>query len=292
MKKVKLLCNAGEVVRAVAISALAIALGAYAMILQDNHFVVAILAAVVLLVAVGTILQVSRAIQQLHRQHEQSRQAALRAERHYFKVLRRIISAIESREPYTRGRSKRIGYLARRIGENLGLDSNLCRLLELAGQIHDIGLLSVPEYVLDKPSRLGRKEFRSVKRHAEISYRILEPLTFLREILPAVRFHHERMNGTGYPYGLKGEDIPLSARILAVADAYDAMTHDRPHRPALPTIEAINELRRCSPAGYDPKCVAALEELLNIRQLRKLHQSTRKDAPVETPSEKTLSAST
>ena len=289
MKKVKLLCNAGEVVRAVAISALAIALGAYAMMLQDNHFVVAILAAVVLLVAVGTILQVSRAIQQLHRQHEQSRQAALKAERHYFKVLRRIISAIESREPYTRGRSKRIGYLARKIGENLGLDSNLCRLLELAGQIHDIGLLSVPEYVLDKPSRLGREEFRSVKRHAEISYRILEPLTFLHEILPAIRYHHERMNGTGYPYGLKGDEIPLTARILAVADAYDAMTHDRPHRPALPTIEAINELKRCSPAGYDPQCVAALEELLNMKYLRRARQS--KDKKETLQQRQTLSTS-
>mgnify|MGYP000288818930 CR=1 FL=1 len=292
MKKVKFLCNAGDVVRSVAISALAIALGAYAMMLQDNHFVVAILAAVVLLVAVGTILQVSRAVQQLHQKHAQTKQASLKAERHYFKVLRRIMAAVESREPYTRGRSKRIGYLSRQIGLYLGLEPDYCRLLDLAGQVHDIGLLSVPEYILNKPPRLGREEFRSIQKHAEISYRILEPLTFLREILPAVRFHHERMNGTGYPYGLKGKDIPLSARILAVADAYDAMTHDRPHRPALPTIEAINELRRCSPAGYDPKCVAALEELLNMRQLRKLHQSTRKDAPVETSSKKTLSAST
>jgi len=280
MKKVKFLCNAGEVVRAVAISALAIALGAYAMILQDNHFVVAILAAVVLLIAVGTILQVSRAIQQLHHQHEQSRQAALRAEWHYFKVLRRIMSAVESREPYTRGRSKRIGYLARKIGENLGLEPHLCRLLDLAGQVHDIGLLSVPEYILDKSSKLGREEFRSVRKHAEISYRILEPLTFLHEILPAIRYHHERMNGTGYPYGLRDDDIPLIARIITVADAYDAMTHDRPHRPALPTIEALNELKRCSPAGYDPQCVAALEKLLNMKYLRRNRQSQDKK---ETP---------
>ena len=101
-----------------------------------------------------------------------------------------------------------------------------------------------------------------------------------------MRYHHERMNATGYPFQLEGDDIPLGARILSVADAYDAMTHDRPHRPALPPIEALAELRRCSPAGYDPDCVAALEEVLHLRHLRAAHAASggngrREVAPAE-----------
>ena len=158
---------------------------------------------------------------------------------------------------YTRGPSKRIGYLARRVGEELGLDHDRCRLLDLAGQVHDIGLLSVPDRILNKPNQLGSAEFRNVRCHSEASFEILQPLTFLADILPAVKYHHERMNGTGYPYGIGGEEIPLTARILAVVDAYDAMMHDRPHRAALPDVEALAEIRRCTPDGYDADCVAA-----------------------------------
>ncbi len=271
--RIKFVAGAGEVVRSTAISAVAIALGVYAMVLQAHNSGVVILAAIVLLVSAGAMLQVGRGVRQLHRKQSDTHASALRAEHHYFKVLRRIVSAIENRDPYTRGRSKRIGYLARRIGENVGLDDYQCRMLDLAGQVHDIGLLSVPEYILNKPSRLGNGEFRTIKKHAEMSYRILEPLTFLAEILPAVRHHHERMNGTGYPHELQFEDIPVTARILAVADAFDAMTHDRPHRSALPIVEALNELKRCSPSGYDEQCVAALEEVLNMKHLQKVHQT-------------------
>ena len=119
------------------------------------------------------------------------------AEQHYFKVLRRVLAAIEAREPYTRGRSKRMGYLARRVGEQLGMDHDQCRLLDLAGQVHDIGLLSVPDRILNKPCRLGSAEFRNVQKHSEASFEILQPLTFLADMLPAIKFHHERMNGTG-----------------------------------------------------------------------------------------------
>ncbi len=274
LKRVKLVAGAGEIIRSVGISALAIALAVYAMVLQERNLAVAMLGGTILLIAVSTMLQVSRAVRQLHRQHQTARRAAMRAERHYFKVLRRIVAAVERREPYTRGRSRRIAFLARRIAETMGLNRTQCRLLGLVAQIHDIGLLAVPDRILNKPGRLGREEFRSVRKHPETSYRILEPLTFLGEVLPAVRYHHERMNGSGYPFGQQQDEIPLIARILAVADAFDAMTHDRPHRPALPPVEALNELRRCSPAGYDPECVAALEKVLNARHLRAAHRAS------------------
>jgi HD-GYP domain-containing protein (c-di-GMP phosphodiesterase class II) len=157
------------------------------------------------------------------------------------------------------------------MGGQLGLDHRLRGLLSLAAQVHDIGLLAVPEEILNRPSRLGNDEFRTIRKHPEMSFRILQPLTFMTEVLPAVRYHHERMNGTGYPHGLAGQEIPLSARILAVADAYDAMTHDRPHRPALAAIEALRELRRCTPAGYDERCVAALEAIMHLARLEEAH---------------------
>ena len=279
-RRLKLVAGAGEIIRSVGISAVAIALAVYAMVLQERSLTVVMLGGTILLIAVSTMLQVSRAVRQLHRQHQAARRAAMRAERHYFKVLRRIVAAVEHREPYTRGRSRRIAFLARRIAETMGLERSQCRLLGLVAQIHDIGLLAVPDRILNKPGRLGREEFRSIRKHPETSYRILEPLTFLAEALPAVRYHHERMNGSGYPFGQKREEIPLIARILAVADAFDAMTHDRPHRPTLPPVEALNELRRCSPDGYDPACVAALEEVLNARHLRAAHRAgTSPEAP-------------
>jgi len=271
-RNVKLIAGTSEIVRALGISAIAIALAVYAMVLQERSLTVVILGATVLLVAVSGMLQVNRAIRQLHYRQHQTQRSAMRAERHYFKVLRRIVSAIEDREPYTRGRSKRMGFLARRIGEQMGLDRVQSRLLAMAAQVHDIGLLAVPDRILNKASALGNEECRTVQKHPETSYKILEPLTFLSEMLPAVRYHHEKMNGTGYPFQKQQQDIPVMARILAVVEAYDAMTHDRPYRAALPSYETLNELRRCSPAGYDPDCVTALEEVLHARQLRVAHQ--------------------
>ncbi len=275
VRRFRFIADSGVIIRSVTISAVAIALCIYAMAIQADRGTFLLLSAAILLIAGSTTLQVGRAVRQLQRKHDELREASLQAERHYFKVLRRIMAAVEAREQYTRGRSKRIGFLAKRIAEQIGLEAQQCHSLYLAGQVHDIGLLAVPEYILNKPSRLGNAEFRTVQRHAETSYRLLKPLTSLSDILPAVRYHHERMNGTGYPHGLKGEQIPLSARVIAVVDAYDAMTHDRPYRAAVPPIEAINELRRCSPAGYDPQCVAALEEVMHMRNLREAHSSAK-----------------
>lgn len=272
-RRIKFMADAGEVIRSVCVSSLAIALAVYAMVREERRIRMVVLGALVLLIAVLGIFQVSYAIRGLHRRHKAAREVAARAELHYFKVLRRLLTTIEAREQHTRGRSKRIGSLAKRIGRQLGLNRRQCTLLKLAGQVHDIGLLAVPEQILNSPRRLGAEEFRTVQKHAEMSFTILEPLTFLSEIMPAVRYHHERMNGTGYPDGLKGDQIPLKARILAVADAYDAMVHDRPRRPALSPLQAFDELERCAPAGYDPRCVAALEEVMNVPCLREAHQA-------------------
>ena len=274
IRKLRIVADAGQIVRAVGISALAIALAVYALVLQERTGIAAVLGAIIVLVSISAMLQVSRAVRKLHRQEVQTRLAARRAEEHYFQVLCRVLTASEAREPHTRGRSQRVGALARQIGEAMGLDGETCRLLDMAGQVQDIGMITVSESILDKPARLGDGDRRIVRKHAETSYRILEPLGFLAPVLPGVRHHHERMNGTGYPHGVAGDAIPLTARILAVADAFDAMTHDRPHRSALTTLAALQELRRCSPAGYDPACVTALETIMHVGHLQEAHDVT------------------
>ena len=143
-------------------------------------------------------------------------------------------------------------------------------MMNLAGRLHDIGLLAVPESILEQRAGISEGDFRSIKRHPSIAWEVLNPLKSLAEILPAIRHHHERMNGTGYPSGLSGEEVPLAARILAVADSYDAMTHDRPHRSAVTSLSAVMELRRCTPDGYDARCVEALAEVLHLPVPEKL----------------------
>ncbi len=203
-------------------------------------------------------IQTRRLINQLHHHSKRLSKAACKAEQHYVAVLRRIVKLVEARDKYCCGHSNRVGELASKIARRMGLDTEMCSMMKLAGQLHDIGMLVVPTNVITERSRIGVDEFRTVKSHSQIGYEVLRPLKSLDPILPAIRFHHERMNGTGYPKGLTGEDIPLTGRILAVADAFDAMSNDRPHRPGMSTRDAIGELHRCSPAGYDPYCVAAL----------------------------------
>jgi len=187
------------------------------------------------------------------------------AENHCLEVLRKVTHYVESRDPYWSGHSRRVGELSERIAREIGLDEKVCTELCVAGQLHDIGLLAVPEAVISNHTKLGIDDFRLIKKHSEVSYELLLPLDALsHETLSAIRYHHERMNGTGYPAGLAGEQVPIEARILAVADSYDAMTHDRPYRKAMEPLQAMSELRRCCPAGYDPQCVDALARALKL----------------------------
>ncbi|MCP4375291.1 MAG: HD domain-containing protein [bacterium] len=190
--------------------------------------------------------------------------SAAMAEEHYIDVLLRIARSIEARDKYLIGHSERVGKLSRKAGEYFDLSDHDLRHLEIAGELHDIGMAAVPENIVAGRSKMGLEGFRTVKTHSQIGYDLLLPLQIIPGVLDVVRYHHERMNGTGYPQGLCGEDIPLWARIVAVTDAYDAMTHDRPQRLALSSYAAVQELYRCSPAGYDPDCVDALARSLNF----------------------------
>ena len=177
-------------------------------------------------------------------------------------TIHSISSAIDARDPYTCGHSERVGLNASRIARELGKSERECHRYYLCGLLHDVGKIGVPDSVLKKPGRLTDAEFAEIKKHPEIGYRIVKNLAAFSDLLPGILHHHESVDGSGYPHGLAGEAIPLQARVMAVADAYDAMTSDRPYRPGMPHEMAVNILRELSGKQWDGAVVEALLRVL------------------------------
>jgi len=180
----------------------------------------------------------------------------------FYQTIRALAQVIEARDSYTRGHSERVSQYARRIGEAMGLSRKELQVLEQASLLHDIGKIGVRDAVLHKTGALDDEEREAIERHPTIGDDILHPVAFLREALVAVRHHHEHWDGSGYPAGLSGEAIPLIARIVAVADAYDAMTSTRPYRRALSDSEALAEICRLSGVQFDPVVVRAFRTVM------------------------------
>ena len=157
--------------------------------------------------------------------------------------VRSFVSSLDAKDPYTRGHSERVALIARRIGKEMGLPDDELKTIHLSGLLHDIGKIGVDDQILRKAGRLTNEEFDQVKKHPMIGYNILSGLKNLKHVLPGVRNHHENFDGSGYPDGLAGEEIPQLARILAVADGYDAMGSDRPYRKGMP-VERIDGIFR------------------------------------------------
>jgi len=168
-----------------------------------------------------------------------------------------LVDAIEVKDAATLGHVSRVSAYALAIGKRLSLPAGDLRSLVLAAQLHDVGKIGVPDAILRKPSGLTAEEYDEVKKHSPRGYEIARRVEALRRLAPVIRAHHERLNGQGYPDGLAGDAIPLLARIIGVADTYDAMTSMRPYRSALSHDAAVAELRRVSGSELDPKCVAA-----------------------------------
>jgi putative two-component system response regulator len=165
-------------------------------------------------------------------------------------VLFSLALSIEAKDPYTGGHCNRLSKYCIRLAERLGLAEDLRVALRRGALIHDIGKLAVPEQILLKPGPLTPEERIIMQQHSIAGERICSPLRSFRQVLPIIRHHHERWDGSGYPDGLKGEQIPLTARILQVTDVYDALTTDRPYRKALPTEEALAILREETNRGW------------------------------------------
>ncbi len=173
-------------------------------------------------------------------------------------ALRAMSSAMDIRDPYTFGHSQRVATLARELARLLGLDESASQEIYLAGMLHDIGKIGIPDAVLLKQSRLSEAEYAVIKNHPEIGYRIVEGIRHLHFALPGILHHHERWDGQGYPHGLRAESIPVMARILAVADAYDAMTSSRAYRRAMTARQALQAITAGSGIQWDPRMVGAL----------------------------------
>jgi HD-GYP domain-containing protein (c-di-GMP phosphodiesterase class II) len=196
-----------------------------------------------------------------------------------------IINAIDAKDCYTAGHSERVASFAECIMSRMGLPKKDCEQIHMAGLLHDVGKIGIPDSILKKPGKLTDQEFDVIKSHPLIGYSILKHLTNIAYVLPGVLLHHEAVNGSGYPQGRKGDDIPLMARILAVCDAFDAMTSTRPYRTALPLEKAIEILKKESGTSWDS---AIVRTLLDCIEDGTIHPgkvaSTRKLSPNLLPS--------
>jgi diguanylate cyclase (GGDEF)-like protein len=181
-----------------------------------------------------------------------------------YRAAASLAKAVDARDAYTGSHSERVADLAARIARRLGSDDSLIELTRLAASLHDLGKLAIPEEILRKPSELNESERLVLQRHPQIGYRMLESLG-VEPIAEWVLHHHERWDGDGYPDRLRGDEIPLGARIIFVADAYDAMTSERVYRRPLSPREALEELERCSGSQFDPQIVDAFSEELGVR---------------------------
>ena len=187
---------------------------------------------------------------------ERTRERAMR--------LAALTDRLEARHGYTNDHTTAVSRLAVAIGKRLGLRSEELADVELGALLHDVGKLDVPETILGKPASLNGSEWRAMRRHVEFGERLLRRVVDAPAVLAVVRSHHERWDGRGYPDGKRGEQIPLAARIVAVADAFQAITERRPYRKRRSEDAALAEIRRNAGSQFDPSCVEALQDVVRV----------------------------
>jgi len=171
----------------------------------------------------------------------------------YMESIETLRLTVDAKDTYTRGHSDRVSEFSVLIGNELGLSDEDINTLRIGGLFHDIGKIGIPDSILQKESKLDDEEYSQIKNHPAIGVHILSNATIFNNILPIVKHHHEKYDGTGYPSKLKGEDIPYLARITAIADSFDAMTSKRAYRDSLPLDVVISEFKRCRGTQFDPK---------------------------------------
>ena len=182
--------------------------------------------------------------------------------------IRMLAAAIDEKDPYTRGHSGRVAKYSIIIGDGLGLSAEDLDRLRIAALLHDVGKIGVDDRVLKKPGKLTDEEFDLMKQHTVKGANIMRPVSQLKDMLPGIELHHERLDGQGYPYGLSGDQIPIMARIIAVADTFDAITTNRPYQSAMDLEYALERIRSLTVTRFDPKVVEALESAIHAGRLR------------------------
>lgn len=185
------------------------------------------------------------------------------SERNAIEAVMALVQAVYSKDQYTRGHMERVGLYANLVAETMGLDPVTRKLIERAGILHDIGKIGTPDVILNKTGKLTNEEFLVIQLHPTVGAQIVRPITVLSEVAPLVRQHHEKWNGTGYPDKMSGEEISVEARVLAIADVFDALHSERAYRPGLPLHKSRQIIEEGSGSHFDPEVVRCLISCLN-----------------------------
>jgi putative nucleotidyltransferase with HDIG domain len=191
----------------------------------------------------------------------------LRRREAYYQTVHSLVASIEAKDPYTRGHSERVAQYAGLIAEAMNLDADDMEMLRFAALLHDLGKIGIARDILNKPASLSPEEYRVIQEHPDIAARIIGRIKFLEAAIPGVLAHHERLDGIGYGHGLRASEVPLFARILAVADCFDAMTSERPYRSSLTRQEAVKELIDNRGTQFDATVVDAFLRAMNLQDL-------------------------
>ncbi|MDK2896302.1 MAG: hypothetical protein PWP04_422 [Candidatus Atribacteria bacterium] len=180
----------------------------------------------------------------------------------HLELLRVLMAAVDAKDPYTQGHSRRVSELALALAEELGLSGQQKETIEYAALLHDVGKIGIKDTILAKPGKLNQLEYGEIQQHPVIGYEIVTNVAFLKKVAEIIRDHHERVNGSGYPDGRRGEGISLEAKIVGVSDVFDALTSDRPYRPAYSPVEALQVMEEEEQGRFDPLVMEALKKVL------------------------------
>jgi len=218
----------------------------------------------VLAARAATSIDNTRLLRNLRRANEELIDANRELKENFLQTIQGFVSALEENDRYTSGHSERVATYTRLIASGMGMPEEQVELAVQSGLLHDIGKIGIHYEKLNKPGKLTKDEIEMFRQHPEKGKKILEPIPFMQDLIPGVYCHHEHYDGSGYPQGLLGEEIPLLGRIIAVADTYDAMTSDRAYRRALPHQVAVEELQQCSGTQFDEEVVKVFLRKIEI----------------------------
>jgi len=206
--------------------------------------------------------------QELERYVEDLKRAAEENHALFLGSIQMLAGAVDEKDPYTRGHSDRVTRYSLQIAREMQLDEDFLQILRISAQLHDVGKIGIEDHILKKPGALTPEEFEVMKTHTTKGANLLRPVTQLKDMLPGIELHHESLDGRGYPYGLKGDEIPLLARVIAVADTFDALTTNRPYQRAYEPKEALKIIHSLAGKRLDPQAVAAVTAVYERGEIR------------------------